>query len=116
MTVRRATDAELGVLEELWRAFEAEVPPPLYVEVDHDRELAEIRAIVDSGLAFLAERDRPVGFALARRMGSRLARLTDLYVDPSARRDGVAAELSRRSPPRFPGRYGSSLRCGVAPP
>jgi ribosomal protein S18 acetylase RimI-like enzyme len=93
VTVRRATDADLGVLEELWRAFESEVPQPPYVEVDHDRELGEIREIVDSGLAFLAERDRPVGFALARRTGSRLGRLTDLYVVPDARRDGVAAEL-----------------------
>jgi ribosomal protein S18 acetylase RimI-like enzyme len=93
VTVRRATDADLGALEELWRAFEREVPPPSYVEVDHDRELAEIREIVESGLAFLAERDEPVGFALARRTGSRLARLTDLFVVPAARRDGVAAEL-----------------------
>ena len=93
MTVRRAIDADLGVLEELWRAFEREVPPPAYVEVDHERELAEIREIVEHGLAFLAERDEPVGFALARRTGSRVARLTDLYVVPDARRDGVAAEL-----------------------
>lgn len=93
MTVRRATDADLGVLEELWRAFEQEVPPPSYVDVDYQQELAEIREIVESGLAFLAERDEPVGFALARRMGSRLGRLSDLYIVPHARRDGVAAEL-----------------------
>jgi ribosomal protein S18 acetylase RimI-like enzyme len=93
VNVRRATDADAGVLEELWRAFEREVPPPSYVEVDHERELAEIREIVASGLAFLAETDEPVGFALARRTGPRLARLTDLYVVPAARRDGVAAEL-----------------------
>jgi ribosomal protein S18 acetylase RimI-like enzyme len=93
VTVRRATDADLGVLEELWRAFEREVPPPSYVDADHEQELAEIREIVESGLAFVAERDEPVGFALARRVGSRLGRLTDLYVAPDARRDGVAAEL-----------------------
>ena len=93
MTVRRATDADLPVLDELWSAFERESPPPPYVEVDHEQELAEIREIVESGLAFLAERDGPVGFALARRTGPRLARLTDLYVVPAARRDGIAAEL-----------------------
>jgi ribosomal protein S18 acetylase RimI-like enzyme len=93
VTVRRATDADLDALEELWRAFEREVPPPSYVEVDQTHELAEIHEIVDNRLAFLAERDGPVGFALARRTGSRLARLTDLYVVPGARRDGVAAEL-----------------------
>ena len=93
MTVRRATDADLPVLEELWIAFERESPTPAYVEVDHVQELAEIREIVESGLAYLAERDGPVGFALARRTGPRLARLTDLYVVPAARRDGIAAEL-----------------------
>ncbi len=93
MTVRRATDADLPVLDELWAAFERESPPPSYVEVDHEEELAEIREIVQRGLAFLAERDGPVGFALARRTGPRLARLTDLYVVPAARRDGVAAAL-----------------------
>jgi ribosomal protein S18 acetylase RimI-like enzyme len=93
VTVRRATDADLQVLGELWSAFEREVPPPAYVEVDRDRELAEIREIVATGLGFLAEGEGPVGFALARLTGPRLARLTDLYVVPDARRDGVAAEL-----------------------
>ena len=93
MTVRLATDADLPVLDELWRAFEREAPSPPYVEADDDRELAEIREIVENGLAFLAERDGPVGFALARLTGPRLARLTDLYVVPEARRDGIAAEL-----------------------
>jgi ribosomal protein S18 acetylase RimI-like enzyme len=93
VTVRRATDADLQVLADLWTAFELEVPPPSYVEVDRDRELDEIREIVAAGLGFVAEGDEPVGFALARLTGPRLARLTDLYVVPDARRDGVAAEL-----------------------
>ena len=38
---------------------------------------------------------RAVGFALARRTGARLGRLTDLYVVPEARRGGVAAALVR---------------------
>ena len=49
MTVRSATLDDLAVLEELWRAFEAEVPPPAHEEVDLATELAEIRAIVESG-------------------------------------------------------------------
>jgi ribosomal protein S18 acetylase RimI-like enzyme len=93
VTVRRATTADLAVLETLWRAFEEQLPPPPYVPVDEERELAEIREIVDAGLAFVAERDGPVGFALARRVGPRLGRLTDLYVAPEARRNGVAAAL-----------------------
>ncbi len=93
VTVRRATTDDLAVLETLWRAFAHEVPAPPYVSVDEERERAEIREIVDEGLAFLAVRDRPVGFALARSTGPRLARLTDLYVVPEARRNGVAAAL-----------------------
>ena len=94
MNVRAATSADVRVLEALWRAFEGEVPPPAHVELDLARELAELREAVDDGLAFVAEVDgEAVGFALARRTGSRLARLTDLYVVPEARRGGVAAAL-----------------------
>ena len=93
MNVRRATDGDLAVLEELWAAFEREVPPPGHVELDRAQELAEIGEIVASGLGFLAEQDGPVGFALARVTGPGVARLTDLYVVPEARRDGVAARL-----------------------
>ncbi len=95
MTVRAATVADLPALEELWRAFEREVPPPRHHDVDHETELAEIREIVDSGLAFVAENeDGVVGFALARRTGARSGRLTDLYVAPDARRGGVASALA----------------------
>ena len=94
MTIRGATPADAAVLEELWRAFEREVPPAPRHDVDHAKELDEIREIVDSGLAFLAEGDdHPLGFALARRTGPRSGRLTDLYVVPEARRGGVAAAL-----------------------
>ena len=93
MNVRRATDGDLAVLEELWTAFEREVPPPGHVELDRAQELAEIGEIVASGLGFLAEQDGPVGFTLARVTGPGVARLTDLYVVPEARRDGVAARL-----------------------
>lgn len=84
----------MGTLERLWREFDLEAPPPGHVDHDHDRELAEIGEIVAQGLAFLAEDDgAALGFALARRTGSRLGRLTDLYVVPDARRGGVAAAL-----------------------
>jgi ribosomal protein S18 acetylase RimI-like enzyme len=94
VTVRAATAADVPALEQLWRAFEGEVPPPAHVELDLARELAELRAAVEAGLALVAEADgEPVGFALARRTAARLGRLTDLYVVPEARRGGVAAAL-----------------------
>lgn len=102
MIVRAATPEDMPVLEEFWRAFEAEVPPPAHVGVDDARELAEIREIVESGLGWLAERDgRIVGMALARRRSPRLARLTDLYVRPEARGHGVAEALVRDVVARF---------------
>ncbi|HWG57009.1 MAG TPA: GNAT family N-acetyltransferase [Gaiellaceae bacterium] len=94
MNVRRATEADLAAIEALWRAFEAEVPPPAHQDVDLAEELREIAAIVRGELAFVAERDGGVvGFALARRRGARVGHLTDLYVTPDARRAGTAAAL-----------------------
>jgi ribosomal protein S18 acetylase RimI-like enzyme len=102
MSVRGATVDDLPALEELWRAFEAEVPPPPHEDVDEARELAEIREIVESGLAWLAERDgAAVGMALARRRSARVGRITDLYVTPHARRTGVADALTRAVVDRF---------------
>ena len=94
MTIRQATRDDAATLERLWRAFEGEVPPPPHSDHDPEQELEEIREIVDAGLAFVAEDETgAVGFALARRTGERTSRLTDLYVAPDARRDGVAAGL-----------------------
>jgi ribosomal protein S18 acetylase RimI-like enzyme len=94
MSIRRASAADLPVVEELWRAFEREVPPPEHLDVDHEHELAQIREIIQSGLGFVAEHDGAVaGFALARRRSPRLGYLSDLYVRPELRRGGVAAAL-----------------------
>ena len=69
MNVRRATTEDLAVLEELWRAFEAEVPPLAHEEADVGRELAEIREIVESGLGWSLvpslDPDGPAGRRLA---------------------------------------------------
>ena len=102
MTVRSATLDDLDAVEALWRAFEAEVPPSAHEDVDEAAELAEIRDIVASGLGWLAESDgEAVGLVLARRRGTRVGRITDLYVVPSARRGGVAEALIRAAAGRF---------------
>ena len=95
MRIRAATKDDLTVLETLWQAFDAEIPEPPYVDVDLEQELREVAEIIEHEIALLAERDdgEVVGFALARRAGSRLGRLTDLYVVPAARRSGVARQL-----------------------
>jgi len=95
MRIRAATDADLPTLEQLWHAFEVEVPEPPWIDVDHAEELREIAEIVAGEIALLAEDDggAAIGFALAKKAGSRLGHLTDLYVTPEARRSGVAAAL-----------------------
>lgn len=96
MTVRRAGPDDLPTLERLWHAFHEEMPEPPHVDVDPAVELREIADIVATELAFLAEQEGvAVGLALAKRAGPRLARLTDLYVIPDARGNGVAAALVR---------------------
>ncbi len=96
MTTRRATAQDMAIVEELWRAQKAEVPPPIYADVDLAGELAEIRQIVAAEVAVVAEESGAiVGMALARRTGPRLSRLTALYVAPASRRSGVATELLR---------------------
>jgi ribosomal protein S18 acetylase RimI-like enzyme len=93
--IRAATKDDLAVLETLWRAFESEYPEPPYVDLDIQAELHEVAEIVDNEVALVAERDGGdvVGFVLARRRGSRLGVLTDIYVVPAARRGGVARQL-----------------------
>lgn len=102
MSVRGATPEDLPRLKELWLAFEREIPPPAYVDADHDREFREIEEIVADDVALLAEEDGiPVGFALARMKGRRLGYVSDLFVEPGARRQGVAAELLRETVSRL---------------
>jgi ribosomal protein S18 acetylase RimI-like enzyme len=95
MRIRAATDADLRTLERLWRAFEAEVPEQPWLDVDETEELREIAEVVSDGLALVAENDDGtlVGYALAKKAGSRLGRLTDLYVAPESRRGGIATAL-----------------------
>ena len=95
MTVRSATADDLPVLEELWRAFTAEVPPPAHEVVDDATELAEIRGIVEAGLGWVAERDgAAVGMILAQRRGPRVGRITDLYVRPAERPGSRGTNIS----------------------
>lgn len=98
MKVRRAAADDFDAIVELWREFDHEVPPPTHEgPADEANELAEIRGIMDSGIAFVAEGDdgAPVGFALARKRATNFGTLTDLYVARDARRSGIGTELMR---------------------
>jgi ribosomal protein S18 acetylase RimI-like enzyme len=98
MNVRRAAADDFDAIAELWREFDHEVPPPTHEgPADEAKELAEIREIIDSEIAFVAEGDdgAAVGFALARRRAPNFGTLTDLYVARDARRSGIGTELMR---------------------
>ena len=98
MKVRRATLDDYDALAELWREFDHEVPPPTHEGPnDLERELAEIREILESDIAFVALDDEgtPVGFALARHRAPGFGTLIDLFVRQGERRSGIATELMR---------------------
>ena len=99
MTIRDATPGDLPALEPLWRAFEEEIPEPPWVDVDIDDEMHDLAATLDHGtIAVVAENQNGqlIGFAIARRWGRRLGRITDLYVIPAARGHGLASRLTAR--------------------
>jgi ribosomal protein S18 acetylase RimI-like enzyme len=100
MNVRHAAAEDYEAIADLWRQFDHEVPPPTHEgPADVEKELAEVREIIDSEIALVAEDDdgAPVGFALARRRAPGFGTLTDLYVARDARRSGIGTELIRET-------------------
>lgn len=98
MNVRAAGVEDIPAVQQLWRDFAAEAPPPPpHVEIDVEKELREIEQIVRDELAFVAldEAGEPGGFALARRKSPQLGLLSDLYVRADLRRGGAARALVR---------------------
>jgi ribosomal protein S18 acetylase RimI-like enzyme len=98
MSVRRAAAQDFDAIADLWRQFDHELPPPTHEgPADVEKELEEVREIIGSEIALVAEDDdgTPVGFALARRRAPGFGTLTDLYVVQEARRSGIGTELMR---------------------
>ncbi len=95
--MRRAAAGDFDAVAALWREFDHEVPPPTHEgPADVEQELGEVREIIASEIAFVAEdEEAPVGFALARRRAPGFGTLTDLYVTRDARRSGIGTELMR---------------------
>lgn len=95
--IRSATSEDIPALQDLWREFATEIPDLPYRDVDLDEELQEIADLVKGdGIVLVAEEEgKAVGLALGRRAGTKVAELRDLFVQPGARRAGVAGELMR---------------------
>ncbi len=111
MTIREATDADLPLLEELWRAFAAEILPPSHVQVDAEKELAEVAGLVHGGIALLADDQ---GYALARMREGTRGYVSDLYVRPEARGRGIARALVREAVARLRERGATTVELEVA--
>jgi putative acetyltransferase len=96
--IRPATNDDLARVRELWLEFGREVPDAPWRDDDSEADLAALGAAIRDGIVLLAEQDgRVVGLAGAAKTGSRLGFLDILYVEPAARRTGVAAELARET-------------------
>lgn len=103
MRIRAATEADAPVLRELWTEFEAEVPEPEgWAPETWDEAWTAIRKHIADGVVLVAEDDQgPLGHAVvARRAGGR-AHLTDAYVRPRGRRQGVTKALLREAAARL---------------
>jgi ribosomal protein S18 acetylase RimI-like enzyme len=101
--IRTATPDDLPAVRELWLAFEEEIPDAPHRDSDSEEDLAALEATVRDGIVLLAEDDgaAPIGLAVARRTGDRVAFLDIVYVREAARRDGVGADLVREAATRL---------------
>jgi ribosomal protein S18 acetylase RimI-like enzyme len=112
MNVRRATEADLDTLFELWREFEVEVPQPdgFEPETAEEQRLAFTRDLA-TGAVYLAEDDDgAVGLAQASAAEPGRWHLELVYVRPRGRRRGIATALLRECV-REAGAHG----CGCSP-
>jgi ribosomal protein S18 acetylase RimI-like enzyme len=92
--VRRATEADLGVIAELWDVYRAELDDPFPETWEEARP--DLERLLHEGLGLLAEDESgTVGFAFAsvRSHAGGFVHVVDLYVDRQARRQGLAKQL-----------------------
>ena len=97
MSVRRARPDDYEAITSLERAVDQELPPPPAQVPPFGVSDADVRAILESELAFVAEDDDGAltGYALVRSAADGAATLADIYVIPAARGSGVAPRLMR---------------------
>ncbi len=96
--IRKAAQADLDVVRELWEAFYAEWPEPEHRQKDWSEVVDHVRRHIDENVVLIAEEDdTPIGFALAWPKNDRVGYVSDLYVRPEARRRGIAHALLRET-------------------
>ena len=96
MTIRPATEADRDLIRELWEEFEEELDGEAYLRETWDEAWDDLSQTVREGVALIAEDDgRAVGFVFCvlGERGRKTAHVTDIYVRPEARSQGIGREL-----------------------
>jgi ribosomal protein S18 acetylase RimI-like enzyme len=94
VNIRRATKADLQTIRSLWEAMEEEIGGPAWVGEAWEEELVDVRRRLKDAAIFLAEDEgKPVGYLGLDFRDPRIAEVQSVYVEPAARRRGVAAAL-----------------------
>ena len=94
MTVRKATKHDLDTIRALWEAMEEEIGGPDWVRETWEEELVDVERRLRDAAIFIAEDDgTTVGYLGVDFRDSRIAEVQSVYVDPKARRRGIAAAL-----------------------
>jgi ribosomal protein S18 acetylase RimI-like enzyme len=94
--VRRATEHDEPAIRALWEAFEAEIPEPDGFDPETwDEGWTALRADMVDGAVFLADDDGTVGLLDASAPSPGRWHIETVYVQPAARRRGVARALVR---------------------
>lgn len=97
MNIRRATEADEGVIHELWDEFQLEVPEPEGFDPEPwEEEWPDAQKDIATGAVFLAEDEAgPVGVARITKAQNGSSHIHLVYVRPRARRQGVTKALLR---------------------
>ena len=97
VTIRVATEADEPIVRELWEEFEREVPePPGFEPETWEEEWSDTQRQIAAGGVFLAvDAEGPVGVAKIDEPKNGAMHVHLVYVQPRARRHGVAKELFR---------------------
>lgn len=115
MTIREATRDDRERLRALYEHFVEELPPPPEIPLDLEHELSELEEYLEEHVALVAVGDGGsiVGFALGKLDEPRVGYLSDVYVEPGARRQGAARDLIREVARRLRDRGASVLTLEV---